>query len=256
MEPWSSPPSVLVAMVISSPLMTPSLMNLVGVPPMSAWTKKEILSPTTLPSLSGRSPEGVATVPVNFSPSCLKTKVRSSGLSPICMVPDQLPEISAARAAPTRRTQSTAVAQRVRRVMKAILPLACSVTLVWSHRYEKGRRRQLGPARKDGEAILRRDGDLGAAFLHWHGAALPDAGSGGRDPYGRDRPRQDRPDGDAQPDLEAAQPADRRLPVYRRGAHRAHPGAHAGYLLRPGGADGGVHGAEGPGQPHGHAELP
>src|ERR1017187_5149229 len=231
-------------MVISSPLMTPSLMNLVGVPPMSAWTKKEILSPTTLPSLSGRSPEGVATVPVNFSPSCLKTKVRSSGLSPICMVPDQLPEISAASTAPTRSTQSTAVAKRVRRVMPAILPLACSVTLVWSDRYEKGRRRQLGPARKNREAVLRPDGDMGTALLHRHGAALPDAGGGGRDPDGCDRHRQDRPD-------EAAQPADRRLFVHRGGAHRTHPGADAGYLLRPGGADGGVPGDQGTGQPHG-----
>src|SRR5450756_2739897 len=41
-----------------------------------------------------------------------------------------------------------------------------SVTLVWSHRYEKGRRRELGPARLDREVISRPDGDLGAAFLH------------------------------------------------------------------------------------------
>src|ERR1022692_4577378 len=121
--PKSGPPSDLVVRVISSPLTMPSPLNVAGLPPMSTSTLKETLSPITLPSFSGKgSPPGPATVPVNFSPSCLKAYVRVNGLSPICRVPDQLPETSAASAAPAKMTQSTAVARRIRRVMTAILP--------------------------------------------------------------------------------------------------------------------------------------
>src|ERR1035438_6730445 len=77
-------PSDLVVRVISSPLTMPSLRNVAGLPPMSTLTLKETLSPTTLPSFSGKgSPPGPVTVPVSFSPSCLKAYVRVNGLSQI-----------------------------------------------------------------------------------------------------------------------------------------------------------------------------